>query len=59
MKDRIFEKGFGKNTGFGLYLSRELLSIAGITIRETGEEGVGARFEMILPPGSWRFEEKE
>ncbi len=59
MKERIFEKGFGKNTGFGLFLSRELLSIAGITIRETGEEGVGARFEMLLPPGSWRFEEKE
>ena len=58
MKDRIFEKGFGKNTGFGLYLSRELLSIVGISIRETGEEGVGACFEMVLPPGSWRFEEK-
>lgn len=59
MKDRIFEKGVGKNTGFGLFLSREVLSLAGITIRETGEEGMGARFEMVLPPGSWRFEEKE
>jgi len=33
MKEQIFEKGFGKNTGFGLCLSRELFSIAGITIK--------------------------
>src|SRR5208283_4457721 len=45
-KDRIFAKGFGKNTGFGLFLAREVLSITGITIRETGEAGKGARFEM-------------
>jgi len=34
MKERIFEKGCGKNTGFGLCLARELFSIAGITIIE-------------------------
>jgi len=54
-KERIFEQGFGKNTGFGLALSREILSITGITIRETGEPGKGARFEMTVPKETWRM----
>ncbi len=40
-KERIFDRGFGKNTGLGLALSREILDITGITIRETGEPGKG------------------
>jgi len=36
-KEMIFDRGFGKNTGLGLALSREILDITGITIRETGE----------------------
>ncbi|MFA6226238.1 MAG: PAS domain S-box protein [Methanoregula sp.] len=54
-KERIFERGFGKNTGLGLALSQEILSITGITIRETGEPGKGARFEMTVPKGAYRF----
>lgn len=53
-KDMIFERGFGKNTGMGLFLSREILSITGISIRETGEPGKGARFEMTVPKGMYR-----
>jgi signal transduction histidine kinase len=53
-KEKIFERGFGKNTGLGLFLSREILSITGITIRETGEPGKGARFEMLVPQGMYR-----
>jgi PAS domain S-box-containing protein len=53
-KEKIFERGFGKNTGLGLALSREILSITGITIRETGEPGKGARFEMTVPKGMWK-----
>jgi PAS domain S-box-containing protein len=53
-KERIFDRGFGKNTGLGLTLAREILSITGITIRETGEPGKGARFEMTVPSGAWR-----
>jgi hypothetical protein len=30
------------------------LSITGITIRETGEPGKGARFEIVVPNGSYR-----
>jgi signal transduction histidine kinase len=54
-KEKIFERGFGKNTGLGLALSREILDITGITIRETGEPGKGARFEMTVPKGVWRM----
>jgi len=54
-KEKIFERGFGKNTGLGLALAREILSITGITIRETGEPGRGARFEMTVPKGAWRM----
>jgi len=54
-KIRLFTKGFGKNTGFGLFLSREILSITGITISETGEPGKGARFEILVPAGAWRY----
>jgi signal transduction histidine kinase len=51
---RLFEKGFGKNTGFGLFLSREILAITGISISQTGRHGEGVRFEMLVPPGAWR-----
>ena len=53
-KTRIFEKGFGSNTGFGLFLAREILSITGITISETGDPGSGARFELQVPKGNYR-----
>ena len=53
-KERIFEKGIGENTGFGLFLVREVLNITGITIAETGTQGKGARFEIMVPAGAWR-----
>ncbi len=55
LKERIFEMGFGSNSGMGLYISREILKMTGITIAETGEEGKGAKFEMVIPPGNWRI----
>ncbi|MGA2104348.1 PAS domain S-box protein [Methanoregula sp.] len=54
-KDRIFERGVGKNTGMGLFLSREILMITGITIQEIGTSGKGARFELLIPHNAWRF----
>ncbi len=54
-KDRVFDKGFGKNTGFGLFLIREVLSLTGITIIETGIPGNGARFEITVPTTKFRF----
>ncbi len=56
-KEKIFERGYGKNTGLGLFLAREILGITGISIREAGEEGKGARFEITVPPGAFRYRE--
>ncbi len=54
-KERMFERGYGKNTGLGLFLAREILGITGITIRETGEAGKGARFEILVPASAYRI----
>ena len=54
-KKKLFTKGFGKHTGLGLFLSREILSITGLMITENGEPGTGARFEITAPNGKWRF----
>lgn len=53
-KEMIFWKGFGKNTGLGLYMSSQILAITGIEVSETGTPGIGARFELRCPPGTWR-----
>ncbi|HOL42358.1 MAG TPA: sensor histidine kinase, partial [Methanospirillum sp.] len=55
MKEKIFERQYEKKRGIGLFLTREILSITGITIRETGEPGAGARFEMLVPKGKYRL----
>ena len=55
IKQKIFRKGFGKNTGYGLFLAREILAITGISIHETGKHGSGARFEIIVPKNGFRY----
>ncbi|MEN6443227.1 MAG: PAS domain S-box protein [Methanoregula sp.] len=55
-KKRIFERGVGKNTGLGLFLVREILSITGMTIDETGTFGKGARFEIHVPASDIRMQ---
>ena len=54
-KEQIFERGFGENTGLGMFLAREILALTCITIRETGEPGRGARFEITVPKGAYRI----
>jgi PAS domain S-box-containing protein len=53
-KKKLFQKGFGKHTGLGLFLSREILAITGITITENGEPGKGVQFEITVPGGAFR-----
>jgi PAS domain S-box-containing protein len=53
-KERIFERGVGKNTGYGLFLAREILNITGLSISENGTPGEGARFEILIPQGLYR-----
>jgi signal transduction histidine kinase len=52
-KEKIFVRL--RQQRFDLGLSREVLEITGITIRETGTYGKGARFEMRVPEGAYRF----
>jgi len=54
-KSKIFLRGFGKNTGFGMFLIQEIVSITGIGIEETGIYGEGARFEISVPEGMYRI----
>ena len=54
-KEKIFLQGYGKNTGLGLFLSREILAMTGIVIRETGLPGKGARFEITVPEGAFQI----
>lgn len=54
-KENIFLQKYFKHTGLGMYLSREVLAITGITIKETGRPGNGARFEITVPETVWRY----
>ena len=54
-KRGIFTHSYGRDAGFGLYLVKEILSITGLFISETGEEGSGARFRILVPKGGWRL----
>jgi len=53
-KKEIFEKVRGSKRGFGLFLSREILSITDIEIDETGTEEKGTRIEIFIPNISYR-----
>jgi PAS domain S-box-containing protein len=55
-KEQIFLRSAGTRASRGsLIFVKEILDITGITIRETGEPGKGARFEMTVPKGAWRM----
>lgn len=54
-KKAIFERGFGGNIGLGLHITRELLRIYGMTIREVGKPSKGAVFEIHIPKDKYHF----
>jgi PAS domain S-box-containing protein len=58
-KERIFKREYYRNTGYGLFLAGEILSITGLIIKESGEPGTGARFEIHVPQGAFRFSTPE
>jgi PAS domain S-box-containing protein len=53
-KKDIFNQKYFQHTGYGLFLSTTILNITGISIRECGEPGKGARFEILVPKGAYR-----
>ena len=54
-RKKLFQRGVGKHTGLGLFLSREILSITGMSISEHGVPGEGVLFEIEVPDGKYRF----
>jgi PAS domain S-box-containing protein len=45
----LFREGFGKGTGYGLYLIKRICAAYGWTIQENGKQGEGVRFMMTIP----------
>lgn len=56
---RIFERGVGKHSGYGLFMAKEILGLTGITISEAGSDGKGARFEIRVPKGAYRLKKED
>ncbi len=54
-KELIFQHGYGSHTGIGLFLSREILSITGLSIHECGIENRGVRFEIRIPEEKYKI----
>lgn len=54
-KGVIFERLVSGSGKFGLFFVREFLDIAGMKISETGVFGKGARFEILIPKGLYRY----
>lgn len=54
-KAEIFNRVVGGTGRFHLFFVREFLTLYGMGITETGEPGKGARFEITVPQGAYRF----
>ena len=54
-KEGIFTRESAGTDRASLFLVREILSITGMTIRETGTPGTGTRFEITVPKEEYRF----
>ncbi len=53
-KEKIFQRGYGDDSGLGLFLVQEVLDITDIGIKEIGTPGEGAVFEILVPSGKHR-----
>jgi PAS domain S-box-containing protein len=54
-KPHIFDRVIGGGGHFMMFFIREILELSGMSITETGEPGKGARFEITVPKGAYRF----
>jgi PAS domain-containing protein/GNAT superfamily N-acetyltransferase len=52
-KDLLFSQR-SETYGCGLFLAREILTLTGISVRETGIFKKGTRFEILIPPKGYR-----
>jgi len=62
-KEQVFSRGGTPDervrASFGLPLIRDILLFTGITLSETGEPEIGARFELVIPRGKFRLDAPE
>ncbi|RPI37829.1 MAG: response regulator [Methanoregulaceae archaeon] len=54
-KERVFRDSRVPESELGLFIASQVLAITNIRIRETGEPGKGARFEITVPKDGYRF----
>jgi len=47
-KEKVFKEGYGKSTGFGLYLIKKMCEVYSWSIKETGKQGKGAQFTITM-----------
>jgi PAS domain S-box-containing protein len=52
VKSHLFSEGYGKGTGYGLFLIKRICEAYGWAIEENGVHGEGARFVMTVPKTS-------
>jgi PAS domain S-box-containing protein len=57
-KEDVFHQKYFQHTGYGLFLTQTILNITGISIKETGEPGKGARFEILVPKEAYRVSDR-
>ena len=56
-KEQVFLRDASTRASMrSLIFIREILDITGISIRENGVPGRGARFEITVPDGAWRMD---
>jgi len=48
-KPKLFKEGYGRGTGYGLFMIKRICEVYGWSIQETGEPGKGAHFTMTIP----------
>jgi len=55
VKEELFRHEYDQITGYGLFYAAEILRMTELSIVETGEPGLGARFEIRVPKGRYRY----
>ncbi|MBU7024696.1 MAG: ATP-binding protein, partial [Theionarchaea archaeon] len=48
-KEKIFLEGYGKDTGYGLYIIRKICETYRWIVKETGDHSKGVQFTMVIP----------
>ena len=56
-KENIFKEGYGKGSGYGLYLIKKTCEAYGWGIQETGVPSKGAKFTITIPKTSYMIKE--